>query len=542
MHPGRLTLGGLAFLLAAALAHATTFYVDAKDGDDNAEGTSLEKPWRTLARAQRAELRPGDRLLLAAGMRHAGRLYFASLRGTAQSPITIGSYKRAGEEHSRAMIDGRGMRAALELRNCSYVVVSDLVVSADGGAPTGDMRCGVLVEADGSAEYRGIALMRLLVKSVSFENPGYRRPAADVRTPNGRVRYGWGIRFIVAAKSEAVLRDVIVRDCQIERVDHTGLKFTAPADGIRQVIVENVSIADTGGPGIQMSGVSGGRFARLSVDRSGSTDDTRNWGRGSGLWTWDTKDVVIERSRFTNANGPGDSAGVHIDFNCQNVVVQYNLSANNAGGFCEILGNNRNCAYRYNISVNDGHRVKGRNGAFQEGKLFWLSGYVGDKQPARGPFNSYFYNNTIYVSDAIESKFAIAPTAAGVLVANNIFCVVGQSRRVAGDQSRSDKLAAAPVERAVMSHNLFLREDTWPKDLGLEDAAPVFGDPAFAAPGGERLADYIPGNSALVKDRGVPIAALRGDPIGLAIGLEVTTDILGRPITGAPDIGAIELP
>ena len=26
------------------------------------------------------------------------------------------------------------------------------------------------------------------------------------------------------------------------------------------------------------------------------------------------------------------------------------------GGFCEILGDNINCGYRYNISVNDGYR------------------------------------------------------------------------------------------------------------------------------------------------------------------------------------------
>ena len=65
------------------------------------------------------------------------------------------------------------------------------------------------------------------------------------------------------------------------------------------------------------------------------------------------------------ANGPADSAGCHIDFNCDNVIVQYNLSVSNAGGFIEILGNNYNCSYRYNVSVNDGHRIKGKNNAFR---------------------------------------------------------------------------------------------------------------------------------------------------------------------------------
>ncbi len=539
----RSALASLVFCFGGITASAATYYVDAAAGDDAAAGTSRETPWRTLERARRAVLKPGDQLLLAAGQRHLGRLYFENLAGTAEQPIALGSYARtAAKADARALIDGRDTPAAVGLKNCRYVVVSDLVVTDDGGAPNGPMRCGVLVEADGHGEYRGIVLQRLHVKSVSFQNPGFVRPAADVKTANGTIRYGWGVRFIVHGQGAAVMRDVVVRDCQIERVDHTGLKFTAPADGIRDVVVEHVKLSHTGGPGVQMSGVTGGRFAHLTVDRSGSTADTRNWGRGSGLWTWGTKDVVIERSSFTNANGPGDSAGVHIDFNCENVVVQHNFSARNAGGFCEILGNNFNCAYRYNVSVDDGHRVKGVEGAFQEGKVFWLSGYVGEKQKPRGPFNSYFYNNTVYVSAEIAAKFAVGPSAQGVLVANNIFYIVGRSQRVAGDQWMKDQLAQKPIARAVVTNNLFLRAENWPDGIGLENGPAFVGDPGFASPGGLRPADYAPTRAEVVKDRGIRITPLPRDEVGLKLGLEVATDILGRPIVGAPDLGAIELP
>jgi hypothetical protein len=488
-------------------------------------------------------LRAGDRLLLLGGARHRGRLHFESLAGKAGSPIVIGTYAQpGGDPHAPALIDGQGMRAALRLANSRHILVENLVLTADGGAPSGDMRCGVLIEVSDDGEYPGITLSRLHVKSVSFADAGHVRPAADVKTANGTVPYGWGIRFMVLPGRKGVLRDITVRDCVIERVDHTGLKFTAPAEGIRDVVVENVFVSHVGGPGVQMSGLTRGRFSRLTVDHSGSTADTRNWGRGSGLWTWGTTDVVIERSRFTNANGPGDSAGVHIDYHCRNVIVQYNYSANNAGGFCEILGNNHNCAYRYNISVNDGHRVKGRNGAFQEGKIFWLSGYVGHRQKPTGPFNSYVYNNTIFVDDTIETKFTVAASAAGVLVANNIFHVVGRTRRVASDQSKAEQAETLAVPRAVVANNLFLRTDTWPPGLGLNDGSPIIGDAAFARPGGDRLTDYIPGNTDLVRDRGITLAPLPGDKIGLTLGLAVTEDILGRPIKGAPDLGAIELP
>lgn len=537
----------VALLFGGALGRAATYYVHPVAGDDARAGTSAEAPWKTLEKANTARLQPGDRVLLAAGQTFQGQLTFAGLAGTAEQPIEFSSYRTtAAAGGGRATINGRGYLAAVHLKNSRHVRIGDLIVTANGGGlrtgqpPKADMRCGVLIEADAAGRHDGVQLANLLVHEVSYQEPGYVRPAADVNTANGTARYGWGIRFIVKTP-DAQMHRIAVTDCQIENIDHTGLKFTAPTNGIQDVRVERVRVLHAGGPGVQISGVRGGRFSGLFVDHSGSSRDTRNWGRGSGLWTWGTSDVVIEKSQFLNANGPGDSAGVHIDYHCRNVVVQYNLSANNAGGFCEVLGNNFNCAYRYNVSVNDGHRIKGKAGAFQEGKTFWLSGYVG-KGPRQGPFNTYFYNNTIYVSAEIVAKMAVAPTAEGVLIANNIFCIHGRSQMVKGDQFSADRAADRPLPRVVFGNNLFLRADNWPAAVGIADRAPLIGDPEFFSAGGLNLADYLPRNAALVKDRGVRIAALPRDEIGLTIGLAVEHDILGRPIVGLPDLGAIELP
>lgn len=537
-------LGGA--LLAAGPARAADYHVDPVRGDDGAAGSGPDRAWRTLARASRAPLKAGDRLLLRGGETHRGRLHLAGFTGTAGRPIVVTSYEpEAGTLASPAVVDGRGEPAAVHVVDCRYVQISNLVVTADGGGwavgepSAGAMRCGVLVEAVGDGNFGGIELRRLHVRDVSFEEPGFVQPAGDVRTANGAARYGWGIRFIVQSP-RAGLHGLSVRDCRIERVDHTGLRFTAPAGRMSEVRVTDVQVAEAGGPGVQFSGVTGVRCVRLDVDRSGSTRDTRNWGRGSGLWTWGSSDVVVEYSRFTNAHGPGDSAGVHIDYNCRDVVIQYNLSRGNAGGFAEILGNNHNCAYRYNVSIDDGHRVKGRDGAFQEGKTLWLSGYVG-QAPRQGPFNTYFYNNTIYVGEGIEAKVAVGPTASGVLIANNIFHLVGPSRTVAGDQNRPDQAAAGAIPRVVFTNNLYLRADNWPPGTGLEDRAPILGDARFLRPGGGEIGDYQPEAAELVRDRGIPIPHLPEDAVGLAGGLTVTADILGNPVVGAPDLGAIEI-
>jgi len=249
---------------------------------------------------------------------------------------------------------------------------------------------------------------------------------------------------------------------------------------------------------------------------------------------------VIEHNRFDHANGPGDSAGVHIDYNCSDVIVQYNFSANNAGGFCEILGNNYNCAYRYNISVNDGHRVKGVNGAFQEGKIFWLSGYQGDQKKNAGPYNSYFYNNTVYVSGNIVPKVAVSSSSDGVLIANNIFYFEGAAQMVAGDQKKIE-VDADGIPNVVFKNNLFVRSDIWPANFPLQDAAPITGDPGYKNKGGLQLKDYMPANKKLIVNKGIVIQPIPNDSIGLRIGLKVEKDILGNPVKGQPDMGAIEM-
>lgn len=58
----------------------------------------------------------------------------------------------------------------------------------------------------------------------------------------------------------------------------------------------------------------------------------------------------------------------------------------------------------------------------------------------------------------------------------------------------------------------------------------------------DRPADYLPTNRKLISDAGIEISPLPGDAVGLRIGLKPTSDILGNPIRGLPDPGAIELP
>jgi parallel beta-helix repeat protein len=519
------------------------FYIDAENGNDENDGMSSVSAFKTLQGIDGINLNAGDKILLKSGQVHYGELKLKGAKGKIDLPIVITSYGNG----DKPMIDAKGKPEGILLKNCSFIEVADISISANGkdGDNPGDMRCGVKVIVTTKGNYSHIYLSRLDIKNIFFEDTGFIRSADEITTANGTQSYGYGIRFINKIDN-AHISDVKISDCNIENVSHTGIKFSshrnsAPKQGVRKVEISGNNISYTGGPGIQMSGVANCTVSNNIVDHSGSSNDTRKWGRGSGLWTWGSVDVLIEHNKFTNANGPGDSAGAHIDFNCSDVIIQYNISANNAGGFCEILGNNYNCAYRYNISINDGYRVKGVEGAFQEGKIFWLSGFCGKNSKRKGPFNTYFYNNTIYVKKDIVAKIAVDKVSKGILIANNIFYIKGDSRLVSGDQYKPEESGGTSIRNVVFRNNLYLKKDNWPSDAIIQDEAPFFGDPGFKSPGGMNISDYIPGNIDLVKDKGIKIKKIPGDNKGLKKGLDLKYDILGNEINEVPDIGAIEL-
>lgn len=525
------------------LANAADYYVHPTLGNDLNDGSSKAKAIQTLAKASTLSLRPGDRILLAAGVIYPGSLQLRKVSGEKQHPIVVESTPwDAKDKTGLAIIDAKGSANGILIEDCSHVKISSLGITGNGYTvydSSTQMRCGVMIRTGSAKNMKGITLERLQIYDVFCENPGFQRSKEEVTTANGTQRYGWGIRLMNALEDSS-LEEVLIQDCGIKNVSHTGIKITGKGKNIQFVRLLGNAISGTGGPGIQMSNTRFVYVANNEVMRSGSTDDSRKWGRGSGLWTWSASDILIEKNKFMYANGPGDSAGAHIDYNCDNVILQYNLSAHNAGGFCEILGNNYNCAYRYNISVNDGYRIKGKDGAFQEGKTLWLSGYQGNKE-RKGPVNTYIYNNTIFVNKEIGAKIAIDNSSEGVLIANNIFYFQGESALVKGDQYKPDTSSGGVIKRVVFQNNLFLHKNTWPTEAIISDTAPMFGDPGFRNAGGLSLEDYIPANRALIR-KGIEIPFLPEDAFGLMHGLQMQTDILGQRRSAVPGIGAINPP
>lgn len=527
-------------LLGNGSTFATDYYFHPTKGNDKNSGLSTKEAFKSLTKVTELHLKAGDKLLLASGEVFNENLLLVNVMGSAMNPIIINSFYDDNTEEF-ALIDAKGYENGILIENSSFIHIKNINISASGLGKKevrGKMRVGVMLRANGANYSKGIALENLTINDVYFENEGFTRGVDEVKTANGTQRYGWGIR-VMNNQGTGIIEDIEILNCSISNVSHTGIKLTGgEGQNIRNVNIYGNKVFKTGGPGIQMSRVQFVHVIDNEITYSGSNDDSRKWGRGSGLWTWGSSMIMIEKNTFMYANGPADSAGAHIDFNCDNVILQYNLSAYNAGGFCEILGNNYNCAYRYNVSVNDGHRVKGKNRAFQEGKVFWLSGFQGKNKARKGPVNSYFYNNTIFVSDSIMAKVAVENRSRGVLVANNIFHILGGVTLVKGDQYKPQGKDDSEVLDVFFENNIFIEGGQWPEDAAIQPTKSIVGDVKFRNPGGLSIEDYIPLNKELTS-QGIKIPFIPNDNFGLMQGLQLKKDILGNEITGTPFIGAI---
>jgi hypothetical protein len=528
------------FILGCNKIETTTheYYINSELGNDNNDGTSPEKAWKSLERASEKAYYAGDKLMLAKGSVFSGKLHLEG-GGSKTEPVTVSPYDAKNGKSDLPKINAQGYLAAVQITDGKNFIISDLELTSDAGIAYEDgaktKRYGVYVESTIPGSYPNIQLKNLNIHHIfSTEN-------VSSGGQNSTSNIGMGI-CIVMKKGGGKIKNVLIENCKIEMTGHTGIKISGTGSGtninyLDSVIIRNNVLRNIGGPGMVPGRCSNVLVQGNVVDHSGSNADPRMHNRGSGIWPWTCNNVLIEKNKFMHARGKNDSCGAHIDFNCNNVVVQYNLSVDNAGGFVEILGNDNNCCYRYNISINDGFRIKGENKAQKDGHVLWLSGYVGNGNKRKGPFNSYIYNNTIYASAEIISKFSFSTTTKGVLIANNIFYILGETQGI------SRKLAKmnAIITNVVFKNNLYQRANILPGLLEITDSVPVIGDPQFANAGGLNSEDYMPANVSVVKNKGITIEKIPGDDIGLKIGLNVTSDFFGNPISGLPDFGAVEM-
>ena len=514
-------------LLSSSLFSAT-YYIDSNIGNDVYNGLSESTPWKTINKVNQRNFTTGDQILFKRGQTFIGQINLTSDSGTIEQPILISAY--GDTSLPRSIIDAGTNNSAIYLQLCEHIEIADLEITSGGIEITAWSNSNV------PEVYNDYHLHDLYIHDVAAST---------------------AISFIVGNTSNRTFSDIIIENCVIEDIIGAGITINKWAgtnsDGTpatpNAYYHENLTILNNTISRVNKAGIQIGKVDNALVKGNLTSNTGYNNaidGSGSGLWTWYTKNVLVEKNTFMGARGHTDSCGAHIDIGNEKNIFQYNLSIDNEGGFVELMGKNNGSIYRYNISINDGTRIKGvaspgtnYGNALQYGNVFWLGGYTGQNGTREGPYYTYIYNNTIYTHLGISPNFQIEDTAENALIANNALYL----RENPTYNSNGPNLYNSSAQNNNLNYSNNLTWRDWRFDT-LGNYFNTFnrysGNPQFVNLNGFSAVDYIPQNSNRIVDQSINISPLDGDTILSTSDLTVTEDFFGNPIIGQPDIGAIE--
>lgn len=440
-----------------ATSTGTTYYVS-PSGNDAAAGTSRAAAWRTLSRASRAVLGPGDRLLLQSGQWFSGQLTIGqSDAGDAAHPLVIGSYGTAPATITSASF-------AVYIHDTGGVDVTglNLVGRPSGGSPPGpgpqlggSNGAGVNVYNDLPAGHRLSHIVVDHVYASGFDN---------------------GIA-VGGAHSGAGFGDVRISDCLVSGNIDAGLESYGPLFDPESpnYANQNVTVSDVvasqnhgdprvtshnTGNGIVLGSVSGGTIGWSTADSNGGAGGDTAQGP-TGIWTYDSTGISIEHSlSYDNQTlNKVDGNGFGLDQNTSDSVMQDNLSYSNAGaGFLLYSrltnGAQRNNVVRYNISSGDAS-----DGSIFDGGITIFGAASGVSVS-----KANVYQNTVVMTSAASPSapaLRLSTGIAGIAVRNNIFATDFRPV-VAATQ------AVSPAVASLQGNDYFSASGPWAVDWGVK--------------------------------------------------------------------------
>lgn len=230
---------------------ATAFYLDSETGDDNNAGTSPEKAWKSLAKASEKTYKPNEKLLLCNGCTFTGTLKL-NANGTKIAPVIVSTYAGNNGRKNRPVIDAKGYLAAIQVQNGSNFQIDGLELTSDGGAAIDTeaqtKRYGVHIVANQHGIYPSIHLTNLHIHHV-FATESIPK---DGQNPTSNT--GMGI-YIEMQKKDAIIKNVLIEKCLIEKTGHTGMGVNGFGDKNTRTYLDSVTIVNNelkhiGGPGM----------------------------------------------------------------------------------------------------------------------------------------------------------------------------------------------------------------------------------------------------------------------------------------------------
>jgi hypothetical protein len=419
----------------------SSFYVDAKNGDDSNNGKTPAKAWKSLQKVNGYQFMAGDSLLFKAGDIWKGQLTPKG-SGDAKNPIVVSIYSGT----KKALLDGEGkVSEVVKLEDVDYWELNHLEIT--NNATTIGNRLGVLVK-DNGASRKHIHLKNLYIHDImgdySFEMKG---------------KNTGGIGIIGTAESK--FDDILIEDCEIANVVRLGI-FTNLTDGkkavkgnrpITNLVIRRNKIHHCAGDGVIV------RYSYRALVEHNEVWETHNADEelvryGVALWCRSTDETIFQYNEVYHTRGGKDGQAFDADEDAYRTVIQYNYSHDNEGGFVLITSTSEDAIIRHNISVNDG--IKGLH-------VFDFPVWANH---VRG--TAIAHNNTVVLNKAHEAVVIADEALTTSKFYNNIFYHEGQG----------ELAVKSAGQTAVFNGNVYFGYDK----LNVKDDKGIFTDPQLVNP------------------------------------------------------------
>jgi hypothetical protein len=396
------------------------FYFSAQ-GNDEADGSTPERAWRSFDKLRGVDLVAGDEIVLAEGDEFRGSIaLLPDVGGTATKPIVIrGGGKRKATFIAEDTPAIEATSGGIEIRD---LILKGNSVVPEGKKPTAGIRfytddakgrrCShIRIERVDVSQFSGDGVS---IGSWHDTQPGY--DDVLLSEVNAHDNGGAGISFYGKKDAKQAVypqRNLVLRDC--------------------------VASKNKSGSGIVLGGVQGGLVEYCLA--------SENTGKGGGVavWAYDCNKVTFRNCIACGTRTDGkDGGGFDLDGGCIECVVVKCLSYDNHGpGYmhCDYpkAGLTKGNVIRSCISVNDGRREKGAGYGF--GFVAWGAG-----------LEECVIEKCLAVVDSAPDKNA----SKGLLFADHIsgFAAKEDKTRIRGCVLRNSVALAAVADLPLVSNTL----------------------------------------------------------------------------------------
>ncbi|MEN8248092.1 MAG: right-handed parallel beta-helix repeat-containing protein [Bacteroidota bacterium] len=428
----------------------TTYYVDATNGDDVADGISSATAWKSFMNIDRMELAPGDSVLLKRGEYWNESLILHG-NGEAGNEITIASYGTAAE---KPVINVEAVHnAAIRMVDISYYRVQDLELSnyhpffrelAKFAVEAGNWR----VNSVSGLHFDNLFINKVRGAGIRGANGGF----IDNGELTAGIRLANDIRR--SKPDDKMIYNASITNCVFKDIEQHGMHLSQ-IDGLE---IKNNVVKRGGYTGMLCRRLYNGTIANNYFLEGGyymTCDDNA----GVGFYGGDN--ILFEKNVVYKTYNQASGQSLNMD-GTDNWIVQYNYFKDSESG-CFVLNHAADGnIFRYNISEGFNDQWFRNLGGINT-KIYNNTAYV------------YATNNAFFISNSKTVSNNPTPTS-NTQVYNNIYY------REASDIVDDADLIIEALEtiNSEFSNNVFYGNFS---DEVPEDINPFFDDPLFVNPG-----------------------------------------------------------